>query len=287
MEEEILKPNCRIYVLKDGDKVVAFQYAHIEKEGDEKIEGHIAMSYTEPEYRRKGLVETMYGETKEGSFSKLLIEQVEEWFHENGVTHEEIGAGENVFYNMETYVTKWGFIPNDRINGTIYMEKDLKNPIKNKDVLKEIFNMCVYHRKRKEEKTAQNIESQIDGNAELQGLPNEVKKNLIKVFLKDDEKKEEKQDLTVFKKSNFFNAVKSFIKDKLENFKAWRKKKKNNSIIGLDGNGLNKESTKKREEFLRGNASNIPLESQAEYIAKVQKSLQEKSEVKDDREFGE
>ena len=245
------------------------------------------MSYTEPEYRRKGLVETMYGETKEGSFSKLLIEQVEEWFHENGVTHEEIGAGENVFYNMETYVTKWGFIPNDRINGTIYMEKDLKNPIKNKDVLKEIFNMCVYHRKRKEEKTAQNIESQIDGNAELQGLPNEVKKNLIKVFLKDDEKKEEKQDLTVFKKSNFFNAVKSFIKDKLENFKAWRKKKKNNSIIGLDGNGLNKESTKKREEFLRGNASNIPLESQAEYIAKVQKSLQEKSEVKDDREFGE
>lgn len=191
MEEEITEPNVRIYALKDGDKVVAFQYVYIQEEKREdegKIEGHISMSYTEPEYRRKGSVMTMSGERKQGSFSKILIEDVKEWFSENGVTHEQIGAGENVFYNMETYIAKWGFIPDERINGTIFMEKDLNNPIEDKSVLRAIFNMCVKNRKRTKAKTPQDIESEIEESEELKTLSSEVKKRLVQVFLKDNER---------------------------------------------------------------------------------------------------
>lgn len=191
MKEEITKPNHRYFALKDGDKVVAFQDVFIqegEREQDRKIEGHIARSYTEAEYRRKGSVITKSGERKEGSFSKILIEDVKEWFSENGVTHEQIGAGENVFYNMETYIAKWGFIPEERTNGTIYMERDLNNPIEDKNILRAIFDMCVKNNKRIEAKTPQDIESEIEESKELETLPDEVKKRLVQVFLKDDER---------------------------------------------------------------------------------------------------
>lgn len=189
LKEDVTNPDYRYYVLKDEDRVVAFQEVYInEGEEKEKIEGHIAGSYTEPEYRTKGDVITISGERKEGSFSKILIEDAKKWFSEKGVTHEEIGAGENVFYNMETYIVKWGFIPDERINGTIFMVRDVNNPIEDKNVLSKIFELCVNNRKRTETKTFQDIEYEIESSEELKILQEEVKKRLVQIFLKDDER---------------------------------------------------------------------------------------------------
>lgn len=184
MKQAIDKTNCRCYVLKDGKNVIAFQDGFIQEglDNEEKLEGHVARSYTKPDYRTRGSVITISGEIKEGSFSKILIEDLWEWFSENGVTHQEIGAHQNVFRNMNTYI-KWGFIPCERCNGTIFMEKDLNNPVGDKNVLQKLYEICEkYEINRQESKSPLNIEDEIEACQELKGLPNEIRNQLVQAF---------------------------------------------------------------------------------------------------------
>ena len=100
----------RYYIMKDGDKLVAFQQGQIAKGKENgRIEGWSNLAYTDQEYRGNGQVINSKGIMQKGRNSEILFEDLRNWFEENGVNYERTCTGVNMLGNIKGYITMLRF----------------------------------------------------------------------------------------------------------------------------------------------------------------------------------
>ncbi len=176
----------RYYILTDKNRVVGFQKAEIDFDDEYDItEGWRTEAYTKPEYA------SILGDVIDSNnklhtntyYSKVIYDDISNWFKENGVTTEKTSTGVNMFQNIYAYIMILGFLPYDIDSDStyIFLQKDLKhNPIK-KSILKKIYHLyCDYRLQAKQNRSQ--ILSELDEIPELNELTDEQKRDLATCF---------------------------------------------------------------------------------------------------------
>ena len=179
----------RQYILKDGNKVVAFQQAQIiNNQQKSRIEGWRNLAYIEQEYAGKmGEVIDSKGVVQEGIYTDILYEDIGKWFEENEVGYERITTGVNMLPNILAYIRAKGFLPYNKNGKSIFMEK-IKGRDIDKQVLSKAYKMYCENRDRTDPKNKNEILGEIASIEEFEGLTEEQKIGLAKCFLKEEEK---------------------------------------------------------------------------------------------------
>ena len=179
----------RQYILKDGNKVVAFQQAQIiNNQQKSRIEGWRNLAYIEQEYAGKiGEVIDSRGIVQEGIYTDILYEDIGKWFEENEVGYERISTGVNMLPNILAYIRAKGFLPYNKNGKSIFMEKTKGRDI-DKEVLSKAYKMYCENRDRTDPKNKNEILGKIASIEEFEGLTEEQKIGLAKCFLKEEEK---------------------------------------------------------------------------------------------------
>ena len=202
----------RYYILKDGDKVVSYQFAQIDYERDSNyIEGLRNQAYIMEDYAgRCGLIYDSNGELSNTFYSDAMYRDIENWFKEKHVNYERTTTGVNMLPNIYTYIVSKGFLPLDKNENSLYMGKDL-NEKYDKDTLKEVYNLYNKHWQRKEHLSRENILSEIKNDQLLNGLSNKSKNELANCLQKESEK--------------VSKLIREGIKENIEDFKSFRSEK--------------------------------------------------------------
>lgn len=179
----------RYYIMKEGDKSVAFQQGQIAKgKENSRIEGWSNLAYTDPEYRGEGQVINSKGIMQKGGTSKLLFEDLRNWFEENGVNYERTCTGVNMIRNIKTYIRLFGYLPFSKNDKNIFLEKSEEHKIDAK-TLNKVIKLYEQHKGRTERKNKDEIMTEIDSITEFASLTEEQKSGLVQCFLKENEKK--------------------------------------------------------------------------------------------------
>lgn len=177
----------RFYWLKDNNQVIGFQKATVEK-GQNSTIGWRNLAFTDPQYAGKIVERKNQKGQKEKIFvSSLLYEEIDKWFKESGVTIERTITGVHMLSNIQLYMIGLGFIPKGKQDDMIYFQKDKNRPYA-KPVLKKIYQMYEENSLRPHRKSYREIETEIEQIEEFKELPQETKKELISIFLKEKEK---------------------------------------------------------------------------------------------------
>lgn len=192
-EELIDKPNnrgteSRYYVLKDEDKIIGFQQAQVVKRGEDRIEGWRNLAYIEQEYAGKsGEVFGIEDDLYKGLYSEAIYDDIGKWFNENEVNYERTCTGVNMLSNIFAYTRAKGFLPFDKNNNNIFLEKYTQQKLE-KDTLSKAYKLYCSNRLREEHKDIQSIMQEIEDTPEFLNLTDKQKEGLAKIFLKEDEK---------------------------------------------------------------------------------------------------
>ena len=198
-EEDDVENRC--YILKDGEKIVEFQIAQLKEEKDKKMLGNITVDrYIEPEYAKKsGEIIDSSGRLKNIAYSEALYESICKWFADSGVNYERICIDINMLSDIETYILSKGFIPYNRSNKNIFLDKYRDYPI-NRETLEKIYELYIKNMQRTSSKTFDEIISEIDeeignglgesgSNQKRQQTIIKRKQGLARVFMKNKERK--------------------------------------------------------------------------------------------------
>ena len=179
----------RYYVLKDGDKLVSYQFAQVDYETENNnIEGLRNQAYITEEYAGKsGLVYDSNGNLSNTFYSDAMYRDIENWFKDKHVNYERTLTGVNMLPNIYTYVVAKGFLPIDKNENSIYLGKDL-NEKYSKDTLKEIYNLYQKHWERTNHLSSEDIIKEIRNDQLLDELPSKSKNELVNCLQKEDEK---------------------------------------------------------------------------------------------------
>ena len=132
-------------------------------------------------------------------------------------------------------------------------------------------NAKVVDKKRELLQRLNKIEEELELRNKLIKENDEIMKN-NKAELKADKK----QDLAMVRKTGIFAKIKSFFKQKVEQFKEWRENKNTQASQKLSDTLENTKESTAREMFLKSNASNISLEDQKQYSQQIQEQLNER-----------
>ncbi len=179
----------RYYILKDGDKVVSYQFAQVNYDTENNyIEGLRNQAFILEDYAgRSGLVYDSKGELSNTFYSDAMYRDIETWFKDSHVNYERTVTGVNMLPNIYTYIVGKGFLPLDKNENSIYMGKDLNDKFE-KDTLKEVYNLYLKHWQRKDHLSRENILSEIKNDQLLEELPNKNKNELANCLQKENEK---------------------------------------------------------------------------------------------------
>lgn len=181
----------RYYVMKDGDRIVAFQMAQVGQHRDNgRVVGWRPFAYAEPDYRGYGQVIDSRGVMQQGKYSKIIYDDIGQWFEDNGVDHEKTGTGVNMLPNLALYITELGFLPILKHgNGKhISLEKFKEHKVGTK-TLKTVYDLYCKHRKRTEHKSQDEILEEIMSTPEFEELTEEQKQGLLQCFFKEEKGK--------------------------------------------------------------------------------------------------
>lgn len=179
----------RYSILKDRDNVVAFMQAQVKKnKGKNRIEGWRNLAYIEPEYSGKvGETIDTYGNIHKSVYTKAMYDEIGQWFEENNVNYERTCTGVNMISNIQTYIYHNGFLPFHKNERNIFLEKDLRNKIDSKTLIK-IYKLYCENRDRNNAKSKKDIQDEINGTLEFKNLSDKQKQGLVECYLQENEK---------------------------------------------------------------------------------------------------
>lgn len=178
----------RYYVMKDGDRIVSFQQAQLVKGRDNgRIEGWRTFAYADPDYRGSGQAIDSRGVMHQGRYSEIIYDDIGQWFEDNGVNYERTCTGANMLKNLKAYIVIKGFLPFDKNDKNIFLEKFKEHRV-DKKTLRKISDLYSQHRERTEYKRKDEILEEIMSIPEFEGLTEEQKRGLVQCFLKEGEK---------------------------------------------------------------------------------------------------
>ena len=178
----------RYYVMKDRDRIVSFNQVQLAKRKENgRIEGWRNLAYAEQDYRGSGQVIDSRGIMQDGHYSKIIYDDIGQWFEDNGVNYERTCTGVNMLGNISTYVRFLGFLPCSKNEKNIFLEK-FKEQKLDRSTLSKAYKLYCQNKERKEHKNKQDIIQEIQSIEEFEGLTEEQKSGLVQCFLKEDEK---------------------------------------------------------------------------------------------------
>lgn len=180
----------RYYVLKDGDRMVAFQQVQLTRKNEKnRMEGWRNLAFIEQEYAGKGgkVVDSRGNLQERPFYSEILYEDISQWFKENGVNYERTCTGVNMLSNILTYVRLYGFLPFSKNGKNIFLEKFEDHRITEKALMKA-YRLYCQHRQRTEQRDKDSIWEEIQKTIEFSELTDEQKQGLVQCFLQEEEK---------------------------------------------------------------------------------------------------
>lgn len=190
----------RCYILKDEDKIVGFQIVQLTKDKKGKMRGNITQDkYIESEYNNKsGGVIDNNGKLYIGIYNGILYMNIDKWFKKNNVSYKRVLLNVDMLPEIRNYIETKGFLPYDKNDKWIYLEKYEDYPIDIK-TLETVYKMYVENLQRKDEKTFEELFVEINerigdglndnGNShEKQIIIMQRKQNLVRVFMKSKER---------------------------------------------------------------------------------------------------
>lgn len=179
----------RYYVLKDGDRMIAFQQVQLSNSQERgRIEGWRNLAYADQEYAGKnGQVIDTRGEIHNKLYSEAIYDDITKWFEENQVNYERTCTGVNMLPNIHAYIRAKGFLPFDKNDKTIFLEKFIDRKI-DRGAFGKAYSLYCDHRQRTERKEKSEILEEIKSMQEFVSLSENQIKGLVQCFLKEDEK---------------------------------------------------------------------------------------------------
>lgn len=179
----------RYYVMTDKDRMVSFQQVQLSKgKVDDRIEGWRNLAYTAQDYAGKfGQVIDSKGNLQNGSYSKIIYDDIGKWFEENGVNYERTCTGVNMLQNINAYITAMGFLPFDKNDKNIFLEKFKDHPIA-RTVLRKAYSLYCQHRQREESRNKKQLLEEIANIPDFEQLTDEQKQGLVQCYLRESEK---------------------------------------------------------------------------------------------------
>lgn len=186
----------RYYILKNANNVVGFMQAQIAKNNNRnRIEGLRNLSYLDPRYSGKtGETIDTFGNQFSGFYSEAIYQNISQWFGENEVEYEKISTGLNMSHHIMSYIKGKRFIPVDKDEEKLFLEKNLKKQLYRR-TLSKIYRLYCMHESRTKPTTMQNVMDEINATPELLFLSYEQKIGLVKCFLRKEEKEKFKNQI--------------------------------------------------------------------------------------------
>lgn len=203
----------RYYVMTDEDRMVSFQQVQLSKgKVDDRIEGWRNLAYTAQDYAGKfGQVIDSKGNLQDGSYSKIIYDDIGRWFEENGVNYERTCTGVNMLQNINAYITTMGFLPFSKNAKNIFLEK-FKSCAVNRPALRKAYSLYCQNRQREESRNKKQLLDEIANIPEFEELTDEQKQGLVQCYLRESEKEFEIP-------SDKMQMLNSFIDENLKNRK--------------------------------------------------------------------
>lgn len=179
----------RYYVMTDKDRMVSFQQVQLSKgKVDDRIEGWRNLAYTAQDYAGKfGQVIDSKGNLQDGSYSKIIYDDIGRWFEENGVNYERTCTGVNMLQNINAYITAMGFLPFSKNDKNIFLEK-FKDHVVSRSTLRKAYSLYCQHRQREESRNKKQLLEEITNTPEFEELTAEQKQGLVQCYLRESEK---------------------------------------------------------------------------------------------------
>ena len=179
----------RYYVMTDRDRMVSFQQVQLSKgKVDDRIEGWRNLAYTAQDYAGKfGQVIDSKGNLQDGSYSKIIYDDIGRWFEENGVNYERTCTGVNMLQNINAYITAMGFLPFSKNDKNIFLEK-FKDHVVSRSTLRKAYSLYCQHRQREESRNQKQLLEEITNTPEFEELTAEQKQGLVQCYLRESEK---------------------------------------------------------------------------------------------------
>jgi len=179
----------RYYVMTDKDRMVSFQQVQLSKgKVDDRIEGWRNLAYTAQDYAGKfGQVIDSKGNLQNGSYSKIIYDDIGRWFEENGVNYERTCTGVNMLQNINAYITAMGFLPFSKNDKNIFLEK-FKDHVVSRTTLRKAYSLYCQHRQREESRNKKQLLEEIMNTPEFDELTAEQKQGLVQCYLRESEK---------------------------------------------------------------------------------------------------
>ena len=179
----------RYYAMTDGDRMIAFQQVQLSNgKVDDRIEGWRNLAYIAQDYAGKlGQAIDSKGFLQKNLYSKIIYDDIGEWFEENGVNYERTCTGVNMLQNINAYITAMGFLPFSKNDKNIFLEKFNEHTV-SRSVLRKVYTLYCKHRQRDEKRNKEQLLEEIESISEFDELTDEQKQGLVQCFLKETEK---------------------------------------------------------------------------------------------------
>lgn len=179
----------RYYVMTDKDRMVSFQQVQLSKgKVDDRIEGWRNLAFTAQDYAGKfGQVIDSKGNLQNGSYSKIIYDDIGRWFEENGVNYERTCTGVNMLQNINAYITAMGFLPFSKNDKNIFLEK-FKDHVVSRTTLRKAYSLYCQHRQREESRNKKQLLEEITNTPEFDELTAEQKQGIVQCYLRESEK---------------------------------------------------------------------------------------------------
>ncbi|MBR3162939.1 MAG: hypothetical protein IKF17_02405 [Clostridia bacterium] len=179
----------RYYVMTDEDRMVSFQQVQLSSgKVDERVEGWRNLAYISQDYAGKGgEVIDSSGNLQNSLYSKIIFDDIDRWFEENGVNYERTCTGVNMLQNINAYITAMGFLPFSKNDKNIFLEKFKEHTV-SRTALKRAYSLYCQHRQREESRNKKQLLDEIEKIPEFGELTDEQKQGLVQCYLKESEK---------------------------------------------------------------------------------------------------
>lgn len=179
----------RYYVMTDEDRMVSFQQVQLSSgKVDDRVEGWRNLAYISQDYAGKGgEVINSSGNLQNSLYSKIIFDDIDRWFEENGVNYERTCTGVNMLQNINAYITAMGFLPFSKNDKNIFLEKFKKHTV-SRTALKRAYSLYCQHRQREESRNKKQLLDEIEKIPEFGELTDEQKQGLVQCYLKESEK---------------------------------------------------------------------------------------------------
>ena len=135
-----------------------------------------------------------FGNQFSGFYSEAIYQNISQWFGENEVEYEKISTGLNMSHHIMSYIKGKRFIPVDKDEEKLFLEKNLKKQLYRR-TLSKIYRLYCMHELRTKPTTMQNVMDEINSTPELLFLSDEQKIGLVKCFLRKEEKEKFKNQI--------------------------------------------------------------------------------------------